>query len=51
MLKRHGIKLTQVSDAVTGLVERPGIELEADNGEDQDGEHDEQADLWVCDQN
>jgi hypothetical protein len=37
--------LTEVLDAVAGLVERPGVELESDDGEDQDGEHDEKADL------
>ena len=37
--------LTEVLDAVAGLVERPGVELEPDDGEDEDGEHDEERDL------
>ena len=37
--------LTEVVDGVARLVERARVELEADDGEDEDGEHDEQADL------
>ena len=38
-------KLTEVLDAVAGLVQRAGVKLEADDGEDEDGEHDEERDL------
>ena len=41
----EGDKLTEVLDAVAGLVQRAGVELEADDGEDEDGEHDEEGDL------
>ena len=37
--------LTEVSDVVACLVECPPVELEADDGEDEDGEHDEEPDL------
>ena len=37
--------LTEVLDAVAGLVEGPGVELETDDGKDEDGEHDQEADL------
>ena len=36
---------TQVSDVIAGLVERPGVELKSDNGEDDDGEEEEQRDV------
>ena len=36
---------TQVSDVIAGLVERPGVELKADNGEDDDGEEEEQRNV------
>ena len=34
---------TQVSDVIAGLVERPGVELKSDNGEDDDGEEEKQS--------
>ena len=37
--------LTEVWEGVAGLVERPGVELQPDDGEDNDGEHYEEADL------
>lgn len=37
--------LTQILDAVARLVQRPRVELEPDDGEDDDGEQHEQADL------
>lgn len=42
--------LTEVLNAVAGLVEGAGVELEADDGEYQNGEHDEQTDLHERDQ-
>ena len=36
---------TQVSDVIAGLVERPGVELKADNGKDDDGEEEEQRNV------
>ena len=36
---------TQVSDVIAGLVERPGVELKSDNGEDDDGEEEEQRNV------
>ena len=38
-------ELTQVLDAVTGLVQGSGVEFQADNGEDDDGKQHQQADL------
>ena len=39
------IQLTEVRNWVAGFVEGPGVELQPDDGEDEDGEHDQQADL------
>lgn len=38
-------QLTEVFDAVARLVQRPRVELESDDGKDEDSKHDEQADL------
>lgn len=37
--------LTQVLNAVAGLVQGTGVKLQSNNGKDENGEHDEQADL------
>ena len=37
--------ITEVLDAVAGLVQCSRVELQTDDGEDQDGKHDEKADL------
>ena len=37
--------LTEVVEAVAGLVERPGVELEADNGKQEDGKEEEQGNV------
>ena len=37
--------LTEILYAVAGLVQRPRVELQPNDGEDEDGEHDEEADL------
>ena len=37
--------LTEVSDVVACLVERPPVELEADDGEDDDGKEEEEGDV------
>ena len=41
----HWAALTEVHHVVTGPVERPGVELQADDGEDDDGEEEEQCDV------
>ena len=41
----HGVTLTEVHHVVTGPVERPGVELQADDGEDDDGKEEEQSDV------
>ena len=41
----HGLTLTEVHHVVTGPIERPGVELQADDGEDDDGEEEEQCDV------
>ena len=38
-------RLTQIVDIVAGLVQGSGIELEADNGKDDDGKEEEQGDV------
>ena len=38
-------QLTEVLYAVAGLVKGSGVELEADDGKDENGEHDQQPDL------
>ena len=37
--------LTEVRDWVAGFVKSAGVELQPDDGEDDNGEHDEEADL------
>ena len=37
--------LTEVSDVVACLVECPPVELEADDGEDDDGKEEEEGDV------
>ena len=37
--------LTQIVEGIACLVERPRVELQADDGKDEDGEHDEEPDL------
>ena len=37
--------LTEVLNRVAGLVESSGVELQSDDGEDDDGKHDEEPDL------
>ena len=37
--------LTEVLYTVARLVQRPRVELQTDDGKDEDGEHDEKADL------
>ena len=37
--------LTEILYAVAGLVQRPRVELQPDDGKDEDGEHDKKADL------
>ena len=39
------LSLTQVHHVVAGPVERPGVELQADDGEDDDGKEEEQSDV------
>ena len=43
-LFQHQI-LTEVSDVVAGLVEGSPVELEADDGEDDDGKEEEEGDV------
>ena len=43
--KSTSSRYTQVVNGVTSLVQSSRVELEADDGEDEDGEHDEEADL------
>ena len=40
-------RLTQIVDIVAGLVQGSGIELEADNGKDDDGEEEEEGDVHL----
>ncbi len=39
------VSLTQVVEAVAGLVKGPGVKLEADDGEDEDGEEEKEGDV------
>jgi hypothetical protein len=36
---------TEVIDTIAGPVKSPGVEFQADDGEDEDGEGDQKADL------
>ena len=36
---------TQVSDVIAGLVEGPGVELQADDGEDDDGKEKQESNV------
>ena len=45
VLGHDGVPLTQVHHVVAGPVERPGVELQADDGEDDDGKEEEQSDV------
>ena len=38
-------KLTKILQAVAGLVESPGIELQSDDGEDEDSEEEKKGDV------
>ncbi len=37
--------LTEVVDGITGFVKCSRVELQPDDGKDEDGEHDQEADL------
>ena len=41
--------VVQVPDVITGLVESPGVELQTDDGEDNDGKEKQQSnvDQWT----
>ena len=41
---RHAL-LTQIVEAVAGFVEGAGVELEADDSEDENGEEEEEGDV------
>ena len=38
-------KLTQILQAVAGLVESPSVELQSDDGEDEDSEEEKKGDV------
>ena len=40
-----GGKLTQILQAVAGLVESPSVELQPDDGEDEDSEEEKKGDV------
>ena len=44
-LTQSGAKLTQILQAVAGLVESPSIELQSDDGEDEDSEEEKKGDV------
>ena len=44
-LNSVGGKLTQILQAVAGLVESPSVELQPDDGEDEDSEEEKKGDV------
>ena len=44
-LNSVGGKLTQILQAVAGLVESPSVELQPDDGEDDDGKEEEESNV------